>query len=154
MTVALPLVGGEHAEETCRRPCPSPVPSATPSSSGRRRGTARPVGHARCAGLDVHQRSVVACALLTGEEGSTRREVRPFGAMTGDLVALNDWLNGLGIAPVAMESTGVYWRPVFKLLEADHELILVNAQHIKAVPGRKTEVKDREWLADLLRHGL
>jgi len=112
------------------------------------------VVHARCAGLDVHQRSVVACALLTGEDGCTRREVRTFGAMTGDLLALNYWLNGLGIAQVAMESTGVYWRPVFNLLEADHEIILVNAQHIKAVPRRKTDVKDSEWLADLLRHSL
>jgi transposase len=112
------------------------------------------VVNARCCGLDVHQRSVVACALLSGPEGSIRREVRTFGAMTADLLALNDWLNGLGVEQVAMESTGVYWRPVYNLLEADHEIILVNAQHIKAVPGRKTDVKDAEWLADLLRHGL
>jgi transposase len=112
------------------------------------------VVNTRCCGLDVHQRSVVACALLSEPEGSLRREVRSFGAMTADLLALNDWLNVLGVEQVAMESTGVYWRPVYNLLEADHEIILVNAQHIKAVPGRKTDVKDAEWLADLLRHGL
>jgi transposase len=92
--------------------------------------------------------------MLTGPEGSVQRHVRTFGTMTADLLALNDWLNGLGIEEVAMESTGVYWRPVYNLLEADHEIILVNAQHLKAVPGRKTDVKDSEWLADLLRHGL
>lgn len=108
----------------------------------------------RCGGLDVHQRSVVACVLLTELDGTVYREVRSFGTMTVDLLALNDWLNGLGVEQVAMESTGVYWRPVFNLLEAEHEIILVNAQHIKAVPGRKTDVKDSEWLADLLRHGL
>jgi transposase len=108
----------------------------------------------RCCELDVHQRSVVACALLTEPEGSVHREVRTCGAMTADLLARNDWLNGLGVEQVAMESTGVSWRPVYNLLEVDHAIILVNAQHTKAVPGRKTDVKDAEWLADLLRHGL
>lgn len=112
------------------------------------------VVYERCCGLDVHQKTVVACVLLTASDGAVRREVRTFGTMTADLLALNDWLNGLGVEQVAMESTGVYWRPVFNLLEADHPIILVNAQHIKAVPGRKTDVKDSEWLADLLRHGL
>jgi transposase len=83
-----------------------------------------------------------------------QREVRTFGTMTADLLALNDWLNGQQVEQVAMESTGVYWRPVYNLLEADHEIILVNAQHLKTVPGRKTDVKDSEWLAELLRHGL
>jgi transposase len=112
------------------------------------------VVYARCAGLDVHQQTVVACVLLTAPDGAVRREVRTFGTMTSDLLALNDWLNALGVEQVAMESTGVYWRPVFNLLEADHPIMLVNAQHIKAVPGRKTDVKDSEWLADLRRHGL
>lgn len=112
------------------------------------------VVHERCAGLDVHQKTVVACVLLSSSDAVVRREVRTFGTMTSDLLALNDWLNGWGVEQVAMESTGVYWRPVFNLLEADHQIILVNAQHIKAVPGRKTDVKDSEWLADLLRHGL
>jgi transposase len=112
------------------------------------------VVYARCCGVDVHQKSVVACVLLTPPDGRVQRDVRTFGTMTTDLLALNDWLNALGVEQVAMESTGVYWRPVFNLLEADHEIILVNAQHLKAVPGRKTDVKDSEWLADLLRHGL
>ena len=112
------------------------------------------VVYARCCGLDVHQKSVVACILLTDPDGTVHREVATFGTMTADLLALNDWLNMRQVAQVAMESTGVYWRPVFNLLEAEHEIILVNAQHMKAVPGRKTDVKDAEWLADLLRHGL
>ena len=112
------------------------------------------VVYTRCCGLDVHQKSVVACILLTDPEGTVHREVQTFGTMTADLLALNDWLNARQVTQVAMESTGVYWRPVFNLLEAEHEIILVNAQHIKAVPGRKTDVKDAEWLADLLRHGL
>jgi transposase len=110
--------------------------------------------HVRCAGLDVHKRSVVACLLLTQPDGSVQREVRTFGTMTADLLALSDWLDVWGIAVVALESTGVFWRPVFNLLEEGHEIVLVNPQHMKAVPGRKTDVKDAAWLADLLRHGL
>jgi transposase len=112
------------------------------------------VVYARCCGLDVHQKTVVACVLLTEPTGRVQREVRTFGTMTADLLALTDWLNALAVEQVALESTGVYWRPVFNLLEADHPIILVNAQHLKAVPGRKTDVKDSEWLADRLRHGL
>lgn len=110
--------------------------------------------HERCAGLDVHKRTVVACVLTTQPEGTCQREVRTFSTMTADLLALGDWLDALRISVVALESTGVYWRPVFNLLEEGRTLILVNPQHIKAVPGRKTDVKDSEWLADLLRHGL
>jgi transposase len=112
------------------------------------------VVHPRCCGLDVHKRSVVACVLLTQADGTVRRQVRTFGTMTADLLALADWLAGLGVAQVALESTGVYWRPVFNLLEEGRTIVLVNPQHMKAVPGRKTDVKDAEWLADLLRHGL
>lgn len=112
------------------------------------------VEYARCCGLDVHQKSVVACVLVTAEDGTVQRTVRTFGTMTADLLALNDWLNAQQVEQVAMESTGVYWRPVFNLLEADHRAILVNAQHLQTVPGRKTDLKDSEWLADLLRHGL
>ncbi len=113
------------------------------------------VVHARCCGVDVHKKTVVACVLLTEERGHVEREVRTFGTMTADLVALSDWLTERGVTYVAMESTGVYWRPVFNLLEDEaRTLVLVNPQHIKAVPGRKTDVKDSEWLADLLRHGL
>lgn len=102
-----------------------------------------------CCGLDVHAKTVVAC-LIKG----SKREVRTFSTMTDDLLALLDWLSSSGCTHVAIESTGVYWRPVFNILEGSIEVILVNARHVKAVPGRKTDVKDCEWLADLLRHGL
>lgn len=88
----------------------------------------------RCCGLDVHQKTVVACVLVTEGEDAVHREVRTFGTMTADLLALTDWLTALAVEQVAMESTGIYWRPVFNLLEGDHEIILVNAQHMKAVP--------------------
>ena len=103
----------------------------------------------RCAGLDVHKKSITACALT--DDG---RHVRTFGTTHVELVELADWLSGLGVTTVAMESTGVYWKPVYNLLEHEFELIVANARHIKAVPGRKTDVKDAEWIADLLRHGL
>jgi transposase len=92
--------------------------------------------------------------LTTSIEGTVHKEVRTFSAMTNDLVALADWLRGEDCGPVVMESTGSYWRPVFNLLEEQCEVLVVNAYHVKAVPGRKTDVKDAEWLADLLRHGL
>lgn len=108
------------------------------------------VVHERCAGLDVHKSSVVACALLP--EG---KQLRTFGTMTWQLEQLADWLRNLEVPVVAMESSGVYWKPVFNILEAaGFELLVANARHIKAVPGRKTDVKDAEWIADLLRHGL
>jgi len=99
--------------------------------------------------LDVHAQTVVACLIKDG-----RKETRTFSTMTDDLLGLLDWLTAEGCTHVAIESTGVYWRPVFNILEGDMEVILVNARHVKAVPGRKTDVKDCEWLADLLRHGL
>jgi len=109
------------------------------------------VVHERCAGLDVHKRTVTVCALTP--EG---KEVRTFATMTADLLELAAWLRKLGCTHAAMESTGVYWKPVYNILEASgmEEVLVVNAQHIKAVPGRKTDVKDAEWIADLLRHGL
>jgi transposase len=112
------------------------------------------VVHERCCGLDVHKKTVVACVLTPGSGGRPRREVRTFGTMTDDLEHLAGWLASEGVTHVAMESTGVFWQPIWNLLEARFTLLLVNAQHIKAVPGRKTDVKDCEWLADLLRHGL
>jgi transposase len=112
------------------------------------------VVHARCCGLDVHKEDVKACVLLTDTQGTVTAQVRTFSTMTDGLLALADWLHSRAVTHVAMESTGVYWRPVYNILEADCTVILVNAQHIKAVPGRKTDVKDSEWLADLLRHGL
>jgi transposase len=108
----------------------------------------------RCAGLDVQKRTVVVCVRLTTAQGEVQQEVRTFGTMTADLLALGDWLAGSAVEQVAMESTGVYWRPVFNLLEAQHAVVLVNPRHMRAVPGRKTDVKDAEWLADLLAHGL
>ena len=105
----------------------------------------------RCCGLDVHKKTVVACVLLTDADGTSRRFVRTFGTMTADLLALGDWLELHAVTHVAMESTGVLWRPVFNLLEEGRTLILVTAQHVKALPGRKTDVKDSEWLADPAR---
>jgi transposase len=115
--------------------------------------------HPRCCGLDVHKKDVKACVLLTHADGTVASQVRTFSTMTDGLLALADWLRALNVQQVAMESTGVYWRPVFNLLEDDCTVILVNAQHVKAVPGRKTDVKDSEWLAggplgSMLRHGL
>jgi transposase len=104
--------------------------------------------------LDVHKKTVVACRIVPGETGTLQKEVRTFGTMTRDLLALSDWLKEAGVTHVAMESTGVYWIPVYNLLEGAFELLVVNAAHIKAVPGRKTDVKDAEWIAELLRHGL
>ncbi len=113
------------------------------------------VVYARCCGLDIHKKTIVACVLLTEADGAPRRFVRTYGTMTADLVALGDWLQFHAVTHVAMESTGVLWRPVFNVLEEEgRTLLLVNAQHSKALPGRTTDVKDSEWLADLLRHGL
>jgi transposase len=111
------------------------------------------VVYRRCGGIDVHKESISVCVLLV-EEGGTKKEVRRFGTMTRDLQALSLWLEQLGVTHVAMESTGVYWKPVWNLLEGQFELLLVNAQHIKQVPGRKTDIRDCEWIADLLQHGL
>jgi transposase len=107
-----------------------------------------------CCGLDVHKRRVVACVLASEGGEPPRKAVRTFGTLTDELLALGDWLAGQGVTHVAMESTGVYWQPIWNLLEGRFELVLANAQHIKAVPGRKTDVKDSEWIAQLLRHGL
>ena len=104
----------------------------------------------RCGcGLDVHAKTVVACLIKDG-----KKQTRTFSTMTDDLLTLSDWLTESGCTHVAVESTGVYWKPVFNLLEGTLEVVLVNARHVKAVPGRKTDVRDCEWLADLLRHGL
>ena len=117
-------------------------------------GTDMQVVHERCCGLDVHKKTVVACILITLANGEVQRHIRTFSTMTAGLLALSDWLESLAVTVIAMESTGIYWRPVFNLLEEGRSVILVNAQHMKAIPGRKTDIKDSEWLADLLRHGL
>jgi transposase len=108
----------------------------------------------RCAGLDVHQETVVCCVLISEPGGRCRKEFRTFGTMTGDLEALRDWLRDCGVSHVAMESTGVFWKPVYAVLEGHVEIVVGNAQHIRNVPGRKTDIKDAEWLGQLLRHGL
>jgi transposase len=112
------------------------------------------VVYERCCGLDLHKRTVVACRIVPGADGKPHKETRTFGTMTAELLDLADWLQAAGVTHAAMESTGVFWKPVYNLLEDQFTLLLVNAQHIKAVPGRKTDVRDCEWIADLLRHGL
>lgn len=112
------------------------------------------VVHERCCGLDIHKKTVVACLMITLSTGEVEKHIRTFSTMTADLVTLAEWLTAWQVTHVAMESTGVFWKPVFSLLEESFQVILINAQHMKAVPGRKTDMKDSEWLADLLRHGL
>ena len=112
------------------------------------------VVYERCCGLDVHKRQVQACLLVTTPAGTVRQEQRSFGTMTEDLLALLDWLVGSGCQAVAMESTGSFWKPIFNLLDGALEILVVNAAHIKQVPGRKTDVRDAAWIAGLLRHGL
>lgn len=112
------------------------------------------ITYTHAAGLDIHKQTVVACVLTPGPTSKPQQEIRTFGAMTQDLLALADWLTSTGVTHVAMERTGAFWKPVYNLLEASFTVLVVNAQHIKTVPGRKTDVKDAEWIADLLRHGL
>src|SRR5262249_51993837 len=140
-----PLPGSEHAEQTA---CPALSPGQGDS------GVPMETLYPRCAGIDVHKNNVVVCARCADGPGKPREEVRTFATMTGDLLALADWLAGQGITHVAMESTGVYWKPVFHLLEGRFQVVLANAQHTEQVPGRKTDVKDCQWLAQLLQHGL
>jgi transposase len=107
-----------------------------------------------CAGLDVHKKTVVVCARIVQDDGTLTTHIRTFSTMTAELLALATWLLELGITHVAMESTGEFWKPVYNLLEGSFTVLVVNAQHIKHVPGRKTDVKDAEWIAELLAHGL
>ena len=109
--------------------------------------------HPKCAGLDVHQQTVVACARVVAGP-SAMHDVRTFGTTTAELLALSDWLTAHGCTHVAMESTGVYWKPVWHVLEGSFELVLANAMHIRNIPGRKSDVNDATWIADLLAHGL
>lgn len=107
-----------------------------------------------CCGIDVHKKMVVACLLTVNEAGELKKEIRTYSTMTVDLLKLLDWLLTHGCTHVAMESTGVYWKPLFNLMEGQLEVLVVNAHHLKAVPGRKTDVKDAQWIAELLQHGL
>lgn len=108
----------------------------------------------RCAGLDVHKKSVMACLITSTPNGERRKERHTFSTMTPDLLRLREWLREQQCSHVAMESTGVFWKPIFNILEGHLEVLVVNAHHIKTVPGRKTDIKDAEWIADLLQHGL
>jgi transposase len=140
-----PPLGGEHAKEFLA------------IAASLARGTKeRPmdVVHRCCAGLDVHKDTVTACVAWAEPTGKKRHEKRPFGTTTRELLALADWIRGCGVTHVAMESTGVYWQPVWHVLEGQFELLLVNAQHVKAIPGKKTDRRDSVWLAELLQHGL
>src|SRR5262249_9705284 len=110
--------------------------------------------HPRCAGLDVHKKSVVVCVRLVAADGTLTTHVRSFGTTTVELLNLVAWLVSLEVTHVAMESTGEFWKPVYNLLEGQVTVLVVNAAHIKYVPGRKTDVKDAEWIAELLAHGL
>ena len=109
--------------------------------------------YARCAGLDIHRDTIVACVRLA-EAGGVVRFVETFAPTTAELERLSEWLTGHGVTAVAREATGVYWKPVWAVLAGDFELVVANAHHVKAVPGRKTDVNDATWLADLLAHGL
>jgi transposase len=107
-----------------------------------------------CAGLDVHKDSVEACVRRLEDGGQISQQTRHWGTMTRDLLAMAEWFRSEGVTQVAMESTGVYWKPIFNVLEDDFEILLVNAQKLKHVPGHKTDVKDCQWIAQLLQHGL
>lgn len=110
--------------------------------------------YSHCAGLDVHKKTVVACRLSVDAKGHKVKLTETFGTTTAELLRLSDWLTAAACTHVAMESTGEFWKPIWNVLEGSFELLLVNAQHIKRVPGRKTDVQDAEWLANLLQHGL
>jgi len=112
------------------------------------------VVYTRCCGLDVHKQSVVACTIVPGAARRPTKTIRTFGTTTDQLEALAEWLLAQKVTHAVMESTGVFWKPVFNILAGRIEVVVVNAQHVKVVPGRKTDVADSEWLADLLRHGL
>ena len=112
------------------------------------------VVYERCAGLDVHKKSVTACRITPAAGRGWQKERRRFGTMTDELLRLADWLRAGQVTVVAMESTGVYWKPVFNILESEFEVLLVNARHIKYVPGRKSDISDAQWIGELLQHGL
>ena len=108
----------------------------------------------RVAGLDVHKKTIAACVRVPGTSGARHQQVRTFGTTTAELLVLSDWLEAQAVTHIALESTGTYWKPVYYLLEERFTCLLVNAAHVKQVPGRKTDVHDCAWLAQLLEHGL
>ena len=125
-----------------------------PAGAAPPRDTPRDTLYPHCAGLDVHKDTVVACVRHHPPGGRLRLEARTFATHTAGLLQLADWLAAEGVTHAALESTGVYWKPVFHVLEGRLELLLVNAQHLKNVPGRKTDRLDAAWIARLLQHGL
>lgn len=139
------LRSGEYGEQSLERSRSEPAPI---------RRKQMDILYSRCAGLDVHKESVFACRIYPNSEGAVVREVRKFGTFTGELMQLSDWLRAAQVTHVAMESTGEYWKPIYNVLEGQFELVVANAYHLRNVPGRKTDVKDAEWIAQLLRHGL
>ena len=110
--------------------------------------------HSRCCGIDIHKRSITVCVLIREAGRKEQKHLREFATTTSQILNCADWLRSLGVTHVAMESTGVYWRPVWNLLEGQFDLLLANATHMRNVPGRKTDIKDSEWIAQLLQHGL
>ena len=110
--------------------------------------------HPRCAGLDVHKASVEACVRRMEASGRLHQQTRHWGTMTRDILMMADWMAAQGVTHVAMESTGVYWKPIFNILESRFKVLLVNARHLKQVPGRKSDIRDCQWIAQLLQHGL
>src|SRR5712691_8660764 len=134
--------------ESCRREAP---PGRGQTSPG---GGVMDQLIERCCGLDVHRDTIAACVRVPGPSGKRQHEVRTFGATAAELLVLRDWLEAHGVPHVAMESTGVYWKPIFYVLEEAFTCVLANAAQIAQVPGRKTDVKDCAWIAQLLEHGL
>jgi len=114
----------------------------------------RDIVHRRCCGLDIHKDQIAACVRWAGDDGEIEQETRVFGTTTDQLRNMADWMRGHGVQLVAMESTGVYWRPVWNVLEGDFQLKLANSQHIRNIPGKKTDKKDGAWIAKLLQHDL
>jgi transposase len=144
----------EHEEENRCSGAPMPEHPAEEEGEPKKREMEMEILYSRCTGLDVHKKTIKACLVIRNEQGQVQKEFRTYGTTTQEVLDLADWLYEQGCTHVAMEATGVYWKPVYKLLEGGFEVVVVNAQHIKAVPGRKTDVKDAEWIADLLQHGL
>src|SRR5437588_155294 len=149
------LPSGEHVYEILEGRPRRSVPVRV-EGGGRTMVDTEPIQvvHPCCCGVDVHKRVVQACVLRTTPTGQVEQLQRSWSTVSADLLALADWLARLGCTHVAMESTGVYWKPLFTLLEGQFTVWVVNAQHIKQVPGRKTDVSDAAWIAGLLRHGL
>jgi transposase len=142
------IVAIEHVEQSREQD------ASAGAGAYRRGGAAMERVIERACGLDVHKKTVVACVRVPGRTSAREQHVRTFGTTTAELLALREWLGGYGVTHVAMESTGVYWKPIYYVLEDAFTCVLANAAQIAQVPGRKTDVKDCAWIAQLLEHGL